>query len=81
MISGYSLTGEKCTVREPGQPGSKAVCAGLLQFATRRESSSVSARSILIVRAQESGRHRTQIHHTAALQSMRVSPPLLHTWQ
>lgn len=41
MISGYSLTGEKCTVREPSQPGSKAVCTGLLQFGSWCESGSV----------------------------------------
>lgn len=81
VISGYSLTGEKCTVREPRQSGSKAVCTVLLKCASRRESSSVSALSILNVWVQESGHHPTEPHHTAALQSMSVSPPLLHTWQ
>lgn len=41
VISGYSLTGEKCTVHEPSRPGSIEVCTGLLQFASWCESSSV----------------------------------------
>lgn len=49
VISGYSLTGEKCTVREPGQPGSKAVCTGLLQFASRCESSSLYPLCLLLM--------------------------------
>lgn len=41
VISGYSLTGEKCAVREPSQPGSKVVCTGFLYFASSCESTSV----------------------------------------
>lgn len=78
MISGYSLTGEKCTVREPSQPGSKAVRTGLFQLASQFESGSVSALSILNVWLVELGHHPTQTHHTALLQNMSVTYTAAH---
>lgn len=38
VISGYSLTAEKCTVHEPGQPGSEAVCTFSLQAGVSQSS-------------------------------------------
>lgn len=76
VISGYSLTGEKCTVREPGQPGSKAVCTGLLQFASRRESSSLYPLCLLLMYGS-----RRLCRAISRCSAPSVSPPLLHTWK
>lgn len=73
MISGYSLTGEKCTPCEPSQPARK-VCTGL-QVARWCESTSASPFGLHPpVRFLESG--STRPRHSAALQSTSVSPPL-----
>lgn len=74
MISGYSLTGEKCTVCEPSQPASTAVWTSL-QLARWCESAlciSILLKRDVPFQTSES----TWPQRSAALQSMSVSPPL-----
>lgn len=84
MISGYSLTGEKCTAREPSQPvsqGAGRYAPVHFSWKTGMSQDLHPLRLFLTYRFQEPGCHSAWTHHTVAVQSMNVSPPLLHTWE